>query len=173
MSSKEKAVKVSSKIEPKETHIDDWVDRFDTGSQTENEKYARWFFFLHRLAAVYKADWAKQIKQYKLFCTYNGKRYRVTGASRMGDVWLAEDMNREAGYDHRVMVDVCSNWSPIPFHAYVLHDTAEWSETYRCIHCDTTHTYSAEDRMSAKLLTEIDKTECKSEVMTDDPLSHS
>lgn len=28
----------------------------------------------------------------------------------MGDVWLAEDIQRENGYDLRVDVSKCSNW---------------------------------------------------------------
>lgn len=94
------------------THVDDFADRFSMGDQTEAVKYARWFFFLHRLAAVYLSDWRPWISQYKLFCTYKGRRYRVTGASRMGDVWLAEDLNRETGYDHRVSLDDCTDWAP-------------------------------------------------------------
>lgn len=47
----------------------------------------------------------------KLFCQYKGKRYRCTGASRMGDVWLAEDFSRDSGYDLRVNVGECSDWS--------------------------------------------------------------
>jgi hypothetical protein len=41
---------------------------------------------------------------------YEGTRYRLVGCSNMGDVWLAADLNRESGYDKRVMVDDLSNW---------------------------------------------------------------
>ena len=103
-------VEVESSSE-KHIHVDDWVDRFDTGKQSAGEKYARWFFFLHRLAAVYQSDWRRWINQFKLFCTYQGQRYRVTGASRMGDIWLARDPLREVGYDKRVYLNECSEWS--------------------------------------------------------------
>jgi hypothetical protein len=94
--------------EPKEPkHVDDWID-----TSFCKDEYPRWFFFLHRLAAVYQMDWRQWISQYKLFCTYQGIRYRCTGASRMGDIWLAEDHNRETGYDLRVSYTDCTDWAP-------------------------------------------------------------
>jgi hypothetical protein len=56
----------------------------------------------------------KQMELFKLFCTYKDERYRVTGASRMGDIWLAKDFNRDVGYDLRVDLDECSGWTPTP-----------------------------------------------------------
>jgi hypothetical protein len=47
---------------------------------------------------------------YKLFCLYEGKWWRVTGASRMGDVWLTSDFQRDTGYDKRVFLEECSEW---------------------------------------------------------------
>ena len=40
--------------------------------------------------------------------------YRCNGASRFGDVYLAKNYARTAGYDMRVAVDGCSVWSDIP-----------------------------------------------------------
>lgn len=90
-------------------HVDDWVD-----SNFGKHQYPRWFFFLHRLAAAYKIDWSQWISQYHLFCTYDGKRYRVTGASRMGDIWLATDFERTIGYDLRVDLARCIEWTNTP-----------------------------------------------------------
>ena len=39
---------------------------------------------------------------------------RCTGASRLGDVWLTSDFNQEMGYEKRVDVEECSNWSANP-----------------------------------------------------------
>jgi len=86
------------------THIDNFIDDY------EQDKYARWFFMLHRLPAFMQADFSGWILQYRLFCNYKGKKYRCTGASRLGDAWLAKDFKREVGYDLRVDVDECSNW---------------------------------------------------------------
>jgi len=93
-----------------QTHIDDWID-FPT-PETEESKYAAWFFMLHRLPAMLQVNFEPWIKKYKLFCTYNGKRYRVTGASRLGDIWLTSKQHQDTGYEHRVSVDECSEWGP-------------------------------------------------------------
>lgn len=92
-------------------HVDEFTDEFGGDPAI---RYARWFFFLARLAAVYKGDWHPQISQYELYCKYQGKQYRVTGASRMGDIWLSEDFKRTVGYDHRVNVAECSSWTERP-----------------------------------------------------------
>lgn len=89
-------------------HIDDFID-----ANYGKDKYARWWFSLFRLPAVLKADFAEWTSQYKLFCDYQGKRYRVTGCSRMGDVWLHADLQYEGGsYQMRVDVAQCSAWGP-------------------------------------------------------------
>lgn len=82
------------------------VDEFIYEELGENN-YARFFLLLHRLPAALQADFGKWIKTHKLFCTYQGDRYRVTGASRLGDVWLAKNPDRETGYDLRVKVEDC------------------------------------------------------------------
>lgn len=86
-------------------HIDDFIDDY------RQDAYARWMFMHFRLPASQAADFRPFIEKHRLFCTYEGQRYRVTGASRMGDVWLVKDFNRDSGYDHRVDVAECSEWS--------------------------------------------------------------
>lgn len=89
-------------FEPK-THVDDFIDAHDT------DKYASWVLSLFRLPAILSHKFKDFIKEYKLYCTYEGKRYRVVGASRMGDIWLHSDMNHgestQPYYEHRVMID--------------------------------------------------------------------
>ena len=41
--------------------------------------------------------------------TYNGKRYYLVGASRLGDIWLAKS-NIVGRYDIRVDLEDCTNW---------------------------------------------------------------
>ena len=89
-------------------HVDYWIERPDT------PPYASFVLHLFRMPAVMQIKFAFAITAMPLFCTYNDKRYRCTGASRMGDVWLATDFNRANGYDHRVEVDACSNWGARP-----------------------------------------------------------
>lgn len=89
------------------------VDQFIDGGWGANQ-YTRWFFMLHRFPAAHQNDFADFIAPYKLFCTFEGQRYRVTGCSRMGDIWLARDFNRTTGYDRRVDLEKCSDFSPEP-----------------------------------------------------------
>lgn len=89
-------------------HVDDFID------DPETDVYASWFLTLHRLPAILKFKFADQIKQYKLFCDYEGERWRVTGASRLGDVWLTKNFDQSGGYQERVSIDRCSNWNPFP-----------------------------------------------------------
>ncbi len=91
-------------------HVDDFID-----GHHGKDKYARWWFSLFRLPAVLKLDFAEWTSQYKLYCDYQGKRYRVTGCSRMGDVWLHADLQYEgSSYQMRVDVAQCSAWGPSP-----------------------------------------------------------
>jgi hypothetical protein len=90
-------------------HVDEFID-----NEYNRHNYARFFFLLHRLSAALYYDFEEWIKQYKLFCTYKEKRYRVTGASRLGDVWLRENFDSDHGYDLRVDLEECSNWGALP-----------------------------------------------------------
>ncbi len=87
-------------------HVDEFID-----SGFRKNTYARWVLNHFRLPAVLKMDFSEFMKDHKLFCLYNGDKYRCTGASRLGDVWLAKDMERISGYDLRVDVEECSEWS--------------------------------------------------------------
>ena len=89
-------------------HVDQFIEGMDS------DKYASWFFALHRLPAVLKLKFEQWIKQFELYCDYEGQRYRVTGCSRHGDVWLASYLKQEKGYDKRVTVEDCSNWDSKP-----------------------------------------------------------
>lgn len=95
-------------------HVDTFIDNFSMGSQTREVRYARWFLFNKRLAAVYQNDWKPWIERDKLFCTYEGKRYRVTGCSRLGDIWLQPNHELDRGYEKRVYVTDVSDWSDQP-----------------------------------------------------------
>jgi hypothetical protein len=99
------------------THVDDWIDTPTLPRAAEKDPgmvYAKFFLLLARLPAHMQWSFHPWISQFQLFCTYKGERFRVTGASRMGDIWLVKDHLRNTGYDHRVMLDDCSNWSKGP-----------------------------------------------------------
>lgn len=91
-----------SDLKKEGTHVDDFVMDY---TDDKSVMYAKWFLFLKRLPATEQAHFDEWIKEYRLFATWKGKRYRVTGASRLGDVWLAKNFNQDHGYDHRVSVD--------------------------------------------------------------------
>ena len=98
------------------THIDDWLD--EHVPQTEGEKFAKeWLEHFRRPAGEKDYPW---LAQNALYCTYkDGQRYRCIGCSRMGDVWLTHDYSRVNGYDMRIDIADCSQWSktavPAPF----------------------------------------------------------
>lgn len=87
-------------------HVDDFIDDFRT------DQYASFVLALFRFPAVLANKCADFIDRYQLFCRYKGRGYRVTGCSRMGDVWLSADFNRKTGYELRVNVADCSDWCP-------------------------------------------------------------
>ena len=88
------------------THVDCWVQ---TPYKYEGERLAKIFLEHYRRPAI-DVDY-KWIAKNPIFCTYQDKRYRCVGASRFGDVWLNKDFKKENGYDKRVFVDDCSEWS--------------------------------------------------------------
>lgn len=95
-------------------HVDDFIDT-PTWRPDASRDYARFVLNLMRLPAHLQCSFRPWIMQHPLFATYEGKRYRVTGASRLGDVWLARDMQRTVGYDLRVQIDKCSEWGDSPY----------------------------------------------------------
>lgn len=50
----------------------------------------------------------------RLFADHEGRRVRVTMASRMGDVGITTDFNAEQGYEQRVLVSQLDNFSETP-----------------------------------------------------------
>lgn len=89
------------------THIDDFIDL------PGGNRYARAMLAVFRLPAVEMLLIREELLgTRRLFCTWQGKRYRVTGASRLGDVWLSANPARVDGYNHRVDVSECSEWGP-------------------------------------------------------------
>lgn len=90
-------------------HIDDFIEDY------RQDHYARWVLFHTRLPANLAVDFRKFMVEYKLYCTYAGKRYRVTGGSRMGDVWLNSDLDKDYGHELRVNdILQCTKWSKDP-----------------------------------------------------------
>ena len=102
------AAKEEGPMAPPPMHVDDFIQDF------QQDAYARFFFHLHRLPAAMKNDFSPWSKQFQLYCTYLGSRFRVVGASRMGDVWLNANFKEDTSYELRVDVEKCSAWGPKP-----------------------------------------------------------
>lgn len=104
------------KVTQEQQHVDEWLDEPTTftGVEADNLNYAKFVLEFARMPAFKKMQYKQWTQQFELYCTYQGNRYRVNGASRMGDVWLCEDFSKANGYDIRVMPGECSNWSPTP-----------------------------------------------------------
>ena len=76
------------------THVDEFIN-YGSGmsNHVPNERYARWVLNHFRLPAICKLDFDEFMKDYLLFCIYEGKKYRVPGASSLGDVWLHHELD--------------------------------------------------------------------------------
>lgn len=86
-------------------HIDDWLD---DPSNKINFPIAHQFFEAHRRSA---SEQIQHPYDGKLFCKWNGKVYRVTGCSRLGDIWLTSNLSQKTGYENRVDISECSDWA--------------------------------------------------------------
>ena len=91
-------------------HVDVWLD---IPAKDESEKIAKEFLEQSRKPAMTK-DYTWMAEN-PLFCTYkDNKTYRCVGASRLGDVWLSSNLEKESGYDIRVAIEDCVNWRKNP-----------------------------------------------------------
>ena len=93
-------------------HIDEWID--SPFCENDGEKYAKFMFWYFRYPAWARDSFKQWMDNHKLFCTYNQKRYRCIGASRMGDIWLTTNYKQDVGYELRVDVIGCSEWGEKP-----------------------------------------------------------
>ena len=57
---------------------------------------------------------AKGVQPPKLYATYNGRRVRVTMASRIGDVGITYFMLHDSGYSKRVLLSDLSEFNDKP-----------------------------------------------------------
>ena len=95
-------------------HVDEFIDSFsDFPEEFGDVAYAQWVLFFFRLPDGYSVRFAKFMKLI-LFCDYLGKTYRVTGASRFGDVWPQPNLSKDHGYTKRGDVMECRRWRATP-----------------------------------------------------------
>ena len=90
------------------THIYDWLE---TPSKTDSEAMVKKFLDFKTRSAFWQMKNKDKMPKVKCFCIFKGSKLKITGASRMGDVWLAKDFDRVNGYDYRVDIDNCTDFS--------------------------------------------------------------
>lgn len=96
-------------------HVDDFISHGPpVGGGDVNTQYARWVLLHFRQPATVQFATQQFMANYTLFVTYQGERYRLIGASRLGDVWLTKTFSRSHGYDVRVLIAECSEFSDTP-----------------------------------------------------------
>jgi hypothetical protein len=94
-------------------HVDVWLEGA-VRSRDPGKRYAAFFLHHARLSASAQLAFKQFLPYLPLFCSYRGERFRCTGASRLGDVWLLRDHSRDHGFDLRVDVVECEGWSTSP-----------------------------------------------------------
>ena len=99
--------------ETKFVHVDQFIDDpmslQGKGMADLSERYAKFWLDWARRSASFHAT-SRPFFVHKLFCTFEGERHRVTGASRMGDIWLTKNFEQTMGYQKRVNLADCSLW---------------------------------------------------------------
>ena len=86
-------------------HCDDFID-----DPTAPEPLRKYLAFAHAPAHGQHLPTPHP----KLFADYDGTRVRVTMASRLGDVGITTDLDRDMGYERRVAVSQLSNFLEEP-----------------------------------------------------------
>lgn len=94
-----------------------------------NENYARWVLDYFTQSAICQWAFSEFMRPNKLFCIYDNEVHRVTGASRLGDVWITKNFNQENGYQNRVCVSDCSDWAKEPPAATPTHSDHQGRNT--------------------------------------------
>lgn len=93
---------------PSPLHVDDFI------ADPRSDAYAAWVLDHFRKPALQRARFDAFMRDRLLFCDFEGKRYRVTGASRMGDVWLTLNFKEDTRYELRVDIAKCTAWGSKP-----------------------------------------------------------
>jgi len=86
-------------------HIYEWLDE---PAKDDGERQAK--HFLNEATKPASSKNHEWMARTRLTCMYKGVRYRCTGASRMGDVWITKDWRQVDGYQKRVCVTQLSGW---------------------------------------------------------------
>lgn len=100
----------------KPMHIDEFLDEVKWIADDPELNYVHFMLTYFRMPGIDKLRGSKFMSRFKLFVTFEGERWRVTGASRLGDIWLSKHFMQEHGYDRRVDFDLSklTDWNNRP-----------------------------------------------------------
>ena len=103
-------------------HIDDFLEDSWIINKFPELAYPHFMFTYWRQSAAVKSAHAPFMTQFELYVDYQGRSWRVIGASRMGDVWLTKHFHKTHGYDLRVdpNFELFTNW----------RNKADWELSY-------------------------------------------
>ncbi|AZI14544.1 hypothetical protein [Avibacterium paragallinarum] len=65
--------------------------------------YARWIMSMHDVPATLSFDIEEYVKQFPLYCMYNGIKHKFINVSRLGDVFITDNLESES-YNKRVSI---------------------------------------------------------------------
>lgn len=99
---------MSAVVEKTPKHCDDYIH------DSRAPKCLRFFLLVRRLPAIDTMLMRDCGVDPKLFADHEGKRVRVTMASRLGDVGITTQLSQDMGYETRVPVEELSNFSATP-----------------------------------------------------------
>jgi len=94
--------------EPEPRHCDEYIH------DLKQPKCLRWWLFVQRLPAFDKLLCEENGVNPRLFATWDGRRVRLTMASRLGDVGVTSDFKQQMGYERRVSVEELTDFSVTP-----------------------------------------------------------
>lgn len=92
-------------------HIHEWLDENEGKLEDPTMKQVWKFLDFKTRSAIHQhVENPDGVKGLSIFCEFQGEKHRVTGASRLGDIWLVTDFSRDTGHNKRVDIDDCDNF---------------------------------------------------------------
>ena len=97
-------------------HVDEFLETTYELVGRDDLIYPHYLLGIMRLGHYQMSLYRKVIGDKQLFVTFEGKRWQVVGASRLGDIWLTKSTKLDAQYTRRVWLrlDDMTDWSDKP-----------------------------------------------------------
>lgn len=65
--------------------------------------YARWVMLMHDVPTTLSFDIEEYVKQFPLYCMYEGIKHKFINVSRLGDVFITDNLE-STSYNKRVLI---------------------------------------------------------------------